>query len=112
MFTFNLNSKTSEDREVKVMDETKRKAIETPETNNSMPKAKATKLAPSSSFLPQNTVHPLMGRLNNCSFPRPILLGKLDSCTVSDATQFARYLYTFNQNYLKTSKLSFMINVR
>jgi hypothetical protein len=102
MFTFNVNSKTSEDREVKVMDETKRKAIETPETNNSMPKAKATKLAPSSSFLPQN----------NCSFPRPSLLGKLDSCTVSDATQFARYLYTFNQNYLKTSKLSFMINVR
>jgi hypothetical protein len=102
MFTFKVNSETSEDREVKVMDETKNKAIETNETNNSMAKAKAPKLAPSSSFSPQNTVHPVMGQLYNCSFPRPTFLGNLDSCTVSDATHFARYLYTFNQNYLKT----------
>ena len=102
MFTFNVNYKTYENKEVNLMDETKRKAIETPETNNSMAEAKTTKLAPSSSFLPQNTVHPLMSRLHNCSFPRSYLLGKLDICTVSDATQFARYLYMFNQNYLNT----------
>jgi hypothetical protein len=104
MFMFTLNSKTSEDREVNVMDETKRTPIETPETNTSMAEAKATKLAPSSSFLPQNTVHPPMSRLHKCSIPRPNPIEKLDICTVSDSTQFARYLYTFNQNYLNTSK--------
>jgi hypothetical protein len=48
------------------MNETKRKAIETQETNNLMVKAKATILAPSLSFLPQNTVYPLIGNLYNC----------------------------------------------
>ena len=79
------------------MDETTKKAIETPETNNSLAQAKATKLAPSTSVLPQNTVRPSMGSLNNCSFATSYLLGELDICTVSDTTKFARYLYMFNQ---------------
>ena len=98
MFTFKVNSKTSEDREVNVMDETKRTAIETIETHNLMAEAKAKKLSPSSPFLPKNAVHPPMYRLHNCSISRPNLYGKLDNCIVSAATQFVRYLYTFNQS--------------
>jgi hypothetical protein len=79
------------------MDETTKKAIEMQETNNSLAQAKATKLAPSASFFPQNTVRPLMGSLNNCSFATSYLLSELDICTVSDTTKFARYLYMFSQ---------------
>jgi hypothetical protein len=99
MFTFNLVSKTYGKEEGNLLDEITKEAIAALPT-------KVTKPAPSASTPRKNVANPSMDNLYNCLLATSHTPSKLDTCTVSNKTKFARYLYTFNQTYLTTSKTS------
>ena len=81
-----------------MMDETTTESIKIQEVNKIVLEAKVAKLAPTKSFLPEKRSQLSIRRLHDCSFATFPVPQEVNICTVSDATQFAKYLYRFSKN--------------
>ncbi len=80
------------------MDETTIESIKIQKVNKIVLDPKVTKLAPTKSLLSEKKLQLSIRRLHGCSIATIPVLQEVNVCTVSDATQFAKYLYRFSKD--------------